>query len=639
MDDVPVDPSSQLQAAVRAVFDSWDSRRARLYREHHGIPHDLGTAVTVQAMVFGNLGSPSGSGVAFTRDPSTGERSLFGEYLAGGQGEEVVSGTKTPVPVSEAVGEWASLVEQLRGYGTALEVEYRDALDIEFTAEAGQLYLLQVRPAKRTAAAAVHIAAALVEEGVLTSAEALQRVDPEQVRHLVAPEFDPAELAAAREQGRVLTTGVPASPGHGHGRAVLDADRAAERAASGESVVLVRPTTSPQDLRGMLVASAVVTARGGATSHAAVVSRALDKPCVVGCSEMEVRPDAREFVVGGVTVAEGDMISVDGRTGEILLGEVARSVPTRNLDDLGALLGWADEISGVALSPETLSPADVEVARRTGASGVGVVSLTDLLQASGGLAVLLEAIARYSSDGSAPAMQVEEPVAEVVRVALLPFLRQAQGLDVHVRVPNLMSPRARSWIQEWTSLAPHLLAPLGPERLLTAYARGTAAAAAEVGHDAVTLIVGGITSAAELDAFTSLLEPGLVAGALLQNPAVLWEADALAARGAALWIDLAELQRTSLGQPEELLYADQQSGPSQTAPAHRQLAPLVVELLRRTVDQSRTGLLGVRLTSDAAASATAMYDLGFRHFTSPVQQAAELRLVFGRHAPTGGRRG
>jgi hypothetical protein len=354
---------------------------------------------------------------------------------------------------------------------------------------------------------------------------------------------------------------------------------------------------------------------------------------------MEVRPDAREFVVGGVTVAEGDMISVDGRTGEVIRGEVPRSVPTRNLDDLGALLLWADGASGVSIWPEALSPANVQVARRTGATGVGVVSLTDLLQASGGLAVLFDAIARCSSDGDAPASQIEDPVSVAVHSALLPLLQEARGLDVDVRVPNLMSARARSWIREWTSLAPHLLAPLGPDRLLAAYARGTSAAAAEAGHDRVTLLLGGITSCAELDAFALLLDPGLSAGAVLQNPAVLWDAEGLAARDAALWIDLAELERTSLGQPEELLYADRQAAPSATVAPARRLAPLVEELLTRAVEQAGTARLGVRLTSDAALSATAMYDLGFRRFTSSVQQAAELRLVFGRHAHTGGRRG
>jgi pyruvate,orthophosphate dikinase len=638
-DDVPVDPRQQLEAAIRAVFDSWDSRRARLYREHHGISHDLGTAVTVQAMVFGNLGSPSGSGVAFTRDPSTGERRLFGEYLAGGQGEEVVSGTRTPVPLDSAVGGWAGLVEQLRGYGDRLEAEYRDALDIEFTAEGGVLYLLQVRPAKRAAAAAVHIATALVGEGVISRGDALQRVDPEQVKHLVSPEFDLDALATARQQGRVLTTGVPASPGHGNGVAVLDADRAAERAASGEAVVLVRPTTSPQDLRGMLVAAAVVTARGGATSHAAVVSRALDKPCVVGCAELEVHPDERRFVVGGRVVAEGDMVSVDGRTGEVILGEVPRSVPVRDLDDLGTLLTWADAASGVSIWPEALSPTDVEVARRTGAPGIGVVSLTDLLQASGGLRVLLDAIARCSADPDAPASQIEDPLAQAVHSALLPLLHGSQGLEVDVRLPNLMSARARSWIREWTSLAPHLLAPLGPERLLRAYARGTGAAAAEAGHGQLTLLLGGITTSLELDAFAHLLGPDLTAGAVLQNPAVLWDAAGLADRDGALWIDLAELERTSLGQPEELLYADRRAPGPATGAGDPAPPGFVEDLLRRAVEKAGTSQLGVRLTSNAAASATAMYDLGFRRFTSSVQQAAELRLVFGRHAPAGGRRG
>jgi pyruvate, orthophosphate dikinase len=635
---VPTDPAEQLSAAVQAVFDSWDSRRARLYREHHGIPHDLGTAVTVQAMVFGNLGAPAGSGVAFTRDPASGTPELYGEYLAGGQGEDVVAGTRTPVKLADAIPEWQPIVAELRRYGQRLEGEYRDALDIEFTAEAGVLYLLQVRPAKRTAAAAVHVAADLVHEGVIPAAEAVRRVDPDQVKRLVSPEFDAAALAAARADGRVLTTGVPASPGHGSGQAVLDADRAAQKAAGGEPVVLVRPTTSPQDLRGMLAANAIVTARGGATSHAAVVSRALDKPCVVGCEDLQVRPDDGVLVLEGRQYREGEIISVDGGTGDIILGDVPRSVPTRNLDDLSQLLVWADQQSGAAVWPEATSALPVEVAKRTGAAGIAIVPLTDLLHASSGLPALLTAIGRYSADPDAAASVIEEPVTAAVQAALRPLLKEAAGLAAHVRIPNLSSARARSWIEKWTSLAPHLLHPLGPRRLLAAYARGAAAAADEAGHGAVTLLVGGITSARELEQFTEIAEPGVTAGGVVQNPAVLADPAALAATGHALWIDLAELVRTTLGQPEELLYIEGQAEAA-ASPAP-QLPALVERLVADLIGVAGPEFpLGARLTSNAVSAATALYDLGIRRFSSSITQAEQLRLVFGQHAVKESRNG
>jgi len=635
---VPTAPADQLEAAVRAVFDSWDSRRARLYREHHGIPHHLCTAVTVQAMVFGNLGGPAGSGVAFSRDPTTGARELYGEYLAGGQGEEVVAGTMTPVKLSDAVPEWRPIVDELRRYGDRLEAEYRDALDIEFTAEAGTLYLLQVRPAKRTAAAAVHIATELVAENLITAQDALRRVTSDQVKRLISPEFDAAALAQARREGRVLTTGVPASPGHGSGQAVLDADRAAQKAAAGDPVVLVRPTTSPQDLRGMLAANAIVTARGGATSHAAVVSRALDKPCVVGCDDLQVIPGEGVLIVAGRRYREGDTISVDGGTGEIIHGDVPRTVPTRNLDGLTRLLAWADQASGVAVWPAAMSSLSVEMARRTGAAGIGIVPLTDLLQASGGLPTLLEAIGRYSADPDAAPAGIEEPVAAAVRAALSPLLKDAAGLAADIRVPNLSSTRARAWIEKWTSLAPSLLMPLGPRRLLTAYARGASAAARDAGHASVTLLIGGITSAPELEQFAGILGADLAAGAVVQNPAVLVDPAALARTGKTLWVDLAELVRTSLGQPEELLYTDER--PAQAAAeAPGPMPPLVERLLTDLVAAVPRPRLGVRLTSHAVTAATVMYDIGVRRFSSSVAQSEQLRLVFGQHAVKESRHG
>jgi pyruvate,orthophosphate dikinase len=638
----PTDPRAQLTAAISAVFASWDSRRATLYREHHGIPHDLGTAVTVQAMVFGNLGAPAGSGVAFTRDPKTGDRELFGEYLPGGQGEDVVAGTRTPVSLTDPTADWLPLVSELHSFGDRLEAEYADALDIEFTAEAGRLYLLQVRPAKRTAAAAVHIAVDLMRENVIDGAEALRRVSVEQIKHLVAPEFDEDELALARQQGRVLTVGIPASPGHGSGRAVLDADRAGVMAAAGDQVILLRPTTSPQDLRGMLAAQAVVTARGGATSHAAVVSRALDKPCVVGCEHLQVRPDERVFVIDGREFAEGQEISVDGSTGEVLAGIVSRSVPHRNLSSLTELLDRADARSGCRVWSKVVNPAGAAFPVETGSPGLAIVSLTDLLVSSGGVADLIGAIGAYSAAPDAPAADVEDVVERIGYQALQPLLTASVGLPVHVRVPTMTSPRARSWIHEWTALAPHLLVPLGPARLLTAYIRAITAAARDTGHQHATLLIGGITDAAELTAFAEMVgtDAPVRVGAVLQNPVVLHHPDALVRAGHDLWVDLAELVRTACGRPDELLYltGDLATSPAgSAAPAGAVLPALIADQLAGLVGAAAAAgsgtAVGVEVAGHANPALTAaLFGLGIRRFTSTAGQAEELRLALGQLA-------
>ncbi len=627
------DPRVQLTAAISAVFASWESRRAKLYRDHHGISHDLGTAVTVQAMVFGNLGAPAGSGVAFTRDPKTGVREMFGEYLAGGQGEDVVAGTATPVGLHDPTEEWRPLVAELQSFGDRLETEYRDALDIEFTAEAGALYLLQVRPAKRTAAAAVHIAVDMVREGVISDAEAMRRVTVGQIKALVAPEFDETELRDARSAGRLLCTGIPASPGHGSGRAVLDADRAGVLAANGDPVILLRPTTSPQDLRGMLAAQAVVTARGGATSHAAVVSRALDKPCVVGCDQLEVRPDERIFLIAGREFHEGDEISVDGGTGEVLSGIVPRSVPHRNVSSLNELLDRADRRSGCQVWTRVGTPSGVELPRQTGSPGIAIVSLTDLLVSSGGIDELIAAIGAYGSRPDAPPALVEDVVERISFEALQPLLLACTGLPVQVRVPTMTSPRARRWIHEWTALAPHLLVPLGPRRLLTAYISAINSAAQETKHDAVTLLIGGITEPAELEEFAGMVgaDSPVAAGAVLQNPVVLHAPTRLTSGGHQLWVDLAELVRTSCGRPDELLYL---TGDLTDSVAEAALPELVVDLLRGLVRAGHAGpALGVEVAGHANPGYIGnLFEVGVRRFTSTARQAEELRLALGQLA-------
>lgn len=635
---VGIEPRHQLTAAIHAVFRSWDSRRARLYREHHGISHDLGTAVTVQAMVFGNLGAPAGSGVAFTRDPKTGARELFGEYLSGGQGEDVVAGTRTPTELRHPSEDWIPLIGELGSFGDLLETDYRDALDIEFTAEAGTLYLLQVRPAKRTAAAAVHIAVDLLEEGVIDVREALNRVTVEQVKRLVAPEFDERELDAARSDGRLLTIGIAASPGHGSGRAVLDADRAGVLSADGTDVVLLRPTTSPQDLRGMLAAQAVVTARGGATSHAAVVSRALDKPCVVGCEDLVVRPDERTFSLNGRELAEGDEVSVDGSTGEVLAGIIPRSVPHRNIASLTTLLELADQVSGCAVWSRATGAGVAQADGLEQSPGVAIVSLTDLLVSTGGIGELITAIESYSASADAPAKDIEEVVERITYDAVRPLLESVGDRPVHLRVPTMTSPRARRWIHEWTSLAPHLLLPMGPRRLLRSYLAAVGRAARESSQASVSLLLGGITHATELAAFQQMLEPTspISVGAVVQNPVVLHSPEALADNGGDIWIDLAELVRTSCGRPEELLYLSTEVNgvPAPGGVVDTELPGLITDQLSALVAAfGRRPGLGIEVAGHVNPHFTRiLFDAGFRRFTSTAGQSHELRLALGQFA-------
>jgi pyruvate,orthophosphate dikinase len=641
----PLDPREQLRSAVGAVFRSWDSRRAKTYRAHHGIPDDLGTAVVVQAMVFGNLGPSSGSGVCFTRDPKSGEPELYGEYLAGGQGEEVVAGTRTPVDLREPSDEWAGLRAELEAHGRTLEREYRDALDIEFTVQDGTLYLLQVRPAKRTAAAAVRVATDLLAEGVIEEEAALARVTAEQVRRLVSPEFDAEAVAAARAGGALLTTGIGASPGHGSGVAVLDADRAATLAAEGTDVVLVRPTTSPQDLRGMLAATAVLTARGGATSHAAVVSRALDKPCVVGCSELDVRPDDRVFLLGGREFPEGAELSVDGATGSVYAGVLPRSVPERFLGPLASLLDVADRRSEARVWLPVATPAAVADAISRGARGIGVIGLTDLLVTTGGVARLVNAITALSNDPDAPSSKVEELVEDEARIAVRAILEASGGVAVDLRLPVLTSPRARRLIEEWASLAPHLLLPLGTRRLLVAFLRAVSAAAREAGHRAATVLIGGVTNAAEIDAFADLASAhdNIATGAVLSNPTVLFRPEALPRAERALWVDLHELTRAAHGYPDELLFTiSELSAPGATASPGEGVAPgsslnpLVRHQLDELIRTARgSGRIGVDMAGAAHSGiAPELYRAGFRNFTSASGQAEELRLLLGQGAGT-----
>jgi pyruvate,orthophosphate dikinase len=371
--DFSTDPYEQLKAAIAAVFRSWNGARARAYREAESIPHDLGTAVNVQAMVFGNMGNDSGTGVAFTRNPSTGERKLYGEYLLNAQGEDVVAGIRTPQPISALEKEMPEAYQQFQDIANRMEHHYRDMQDLEFTIERGKLYMLQTRNGKRTAAAAVKIATDMVHEGLISQEEALLRVDPKHVVQLLLPRFDDDARTTAVSGDAFLAKGLNASPGAAVGKAVFDADSAAEMGNRGEAVILVRQETSPDDVHGMIAAKGILTARGGATSHAAVVARGMGKPCVAGCEALTIDPSGRQFSVDGKVIHEGDVISIDGQTGEVFAGPIETIAPKFSEEkELAQILAWADQVRKLQVWANADYPRDAERAREYGAEGIGL---------------------------------------------------------------------------------------------------------------------------------------------------------------------------------------------------------------------------------------------------------------------------
>ncbi|MCR4405947.1 MAG: pyruvate, phosphate dikinase [Anaerolineae bacterium] len=372
-EDFPEDPYEQLRQAVMAVFDSWYGKRAVDYRNFHKIPHDWGTAVNVVTMVFGNMGDDSGTGVAFTRDPATGEKVLYGEYLQNAQGEDVVAGIRTPKKIAELEKDMPEVYEQFVKVAEMLEKHYRDMQDMEFTVERGKLWMLQTRSGKRTAAAAVKVAVDMVREGLITKEEALLRVDPAQINQLLLPRFDPRAVEEAHKAGRYLAKGLNASPGEASGIAAFDADTAEEWGQAGKAVILVRPETAPDDVHGMLKSKGILTQRGGATSHAAVVARGLGLPCVAGCEAIRVDPEKKLFTVNGRVLKEGDLVSISGTTGEVFAGAIPTIAPDfKKETDLITLLGWADEVRRLGVWANADYPRDAIRAREFGAGGIGL---------------------------------------------------------------------------------------------------------------------------------------------------------------------------------------------------------------------------------------------------------------------------
>jgi pyruvate, orthophosphate dikinase len=369
----PAEPQDQLRLAVEAVFGSWFGARAKDYRKQFRISDDLGTACSVMTMVFGNMGDDSGTGVAFTRDPNTGERKLYGEYLMNAQGEDVVAGIRTPSKIDQLKRDMPKAYAEFQKIAQRLEKHYRDSQDLEFTIERGKLFMLQTRSAKRTARAAMKMATDMVREKLITKDEAIQRVDPLQVEQLLVPGFDQAAVERARKEGRFLAKGLNASPGAATGRAVFDADRAVALKGQKQLVVLVRPETSPDDFHGMIAATGILTARGGSTSHAAVVARGLGLPCVAGCAELSIDVHKREMRVGKAVIKEGDAISIDGTTGEVFAGELPTIPPNYEKEtDLIELLSWADKRRRLGVWVNADTPGECIEARKLGAEGVGL---------------------------------------------------------------------------------------------------------------------------------------------------------------------------------------------------------------------------------------------------------------------------
>ncbi len=387
----PEDPKEQLKYAINAVFGSWNNARAIKYRQINHIPDDWGTAVNVQTMVYGNMGDSSGTGVAFTRDPATGEKRFFGEYLINAQGEDVVAGIRTPSEIKELEDAMPTVYKELEGIYLKLEDHYRDMQDIEFTIQEGKLYMLQTRTGKRTAGSAIRIAVEMVEEGMISKETAVQRVDPAQLDQLLHPMIDP------KADVKSVAKGLPASPGAAVGKVVFTPEEAEIAAEHGEKVILVRPETTPEDVGGMHAAQGILTAIGGMTSHAAVVARGMGKCCVVGCGALRINEAAGECVIGGSKVKHGDFITLNGSTGEVIIGQAPLIQPeiTGNFEKL---MGWADEIRTLGVWTNADTPKDAQNARNFGAEGIGLCRTEHMFFDEGRIPIVRRMIMAKSED-------------------------------------------------------------------------------------------------------------------------------------------------------------------------------------------------------------------------------------------------
>jgi len=422
--DFPQELKAQLKMAIDAVFNSWNTKRAVTYRRINKIPDDLGTAVNVQEMVFGNMGEDSGTGVGFTRNPSTGEKEDYGEYLLNAQGEDVVAGIRTPLPLSNLKNDLPEVYEELIKIVTLLEKHYRDVQDYEFTIEKGKLYLLQTRTGKRTAQAALKIAVDMVEEGIISKEEAILRVEPNQLNQLLHRRIDP------KAKVEVIAKGLPASPGAAYGKVVFTADEAEELGKNGERVILVRTETTPDDIHGMVVAQGVLTSRGGMTSHAAVVARGMGKACVAGCSALNINTKKEIISVNDLVIKKDEFITIDGGTGEVFLGKVPTIEPKMS-KEFETLLSWADKIKRLGVYANADTPEDAKKARELGAEGIGLTRTEHMFMEQDRLPVVQKMIMADTQKSRAEAL---EKLLPVQKGDFLGILKAMEGLPVIIRL-------------------------------------------------------------------------------------------------------------------------------------------------------------------------------------------------------------
>jgi len=423
-EDFPQEPKAQLKMAIDAVFNSWNTKRAVTYRRINKIPDNLGTAVNVQEMVFGNMGEDSGTGVGFTRNPSTGEKEDYGEYLLNAQGEDVVAGIRTPLPLSNLKNDLPVVYEELIKIVTLLEKHYRDVQDYEFTIEKRKLYLLQTRTGKRTAQAALKIAVDMVEEGIINKEEAVLRIEPNQLNQLLHKRIDP------NVKKEVIAKGLPASPGAAYGKVVFTADEAEELGKEGEKVILVRAETTPDDIHGMVEAQGVLTSRGGMTSHAAVVARGMGKACVAGCSVLNIDIKKEIISVNDVIIKKDDFITIDGGTGEVFLGKVPTIEPKMS-KEFETLLSWADKIKRLGVYANADTPEDAKKARELGAEGIGLTRTEHMFMQQDRLPIVQKMIMSDTKKSRAEAL---EKLLPVQKGDFLGILKAMEGLPVIIRL-------------------------------------------------------------------------------------------------------------------------------------------------------------------------------------------------------------
>jgi pyruvate,orthophosphate dikinase len=420
----PEDPVQQLWGAIGAVFQSWDTPRARVYRDMHEIPASLGTAVNVQAMVFGNMGDDCATGVAFTRNPSTGERVLYGEYLINAQGEDVVAGVRTPESIPNLSGAMPKSYEELAALCDRLERHFADMQDLEFTIQRGKLWLLQTRTGKRSARAMVRTAVEMVAEEMIDTRTAIQRIDPNKLDELMHPTIDPESRPEA------IARGLNASPGAAIGRAAFTATSAAEMEARGERVILIRIETSPEDIHGMKAAGGILTARGGMTSHAAVVARGMGKPCITACTSLDIDMARERMTAGGVTLKRGDLLTIDGSTGEVFAGSVTL-VPAELDDDFATLMGWVDKSRRLKVRTNADTPTDARTARAFGAEGIGLCRTEHMFFGPERILAVRQMILADEADGRRAAL---EKILPMQRSDFVEIFRVMDGLPVTIRL-------------------------------------------------------------------------------------------------------------------------------------------------------------------------------------------------------------